>query len=325
MKLHESIDEFKSLIVLTAEYKHIPQSAVLRDYYIVMLLGNLAESEYADKCVFKGGTSLSKCYPGSIERFSEDIDLTFLRMDLSNKECDKTIKKIEEIITQGAQTEKIPSECSDRSKSMWCWFGDRADRVKLEICIPNESIEDTPPAGLPDLNQIILVYCRSGRRSKEAAQKLFDMGYTRVYEFGGIIDWIGETMKNEEDHSMDPIAIPGLLVGDRYYTFDFESNSSADAFFEKIKKKTLTIVMHDQDSSGKIGDLPWELPANDFEMTAEPGNIILCAGGRIMLCYGESTGSYTKLGSIGDVTGEEPSEVLGAGDVTAEFSVEWTE
>ena len=133
MKLHESIDEFKSLIVLTAEYKHIPQSAVLRDYYIVMLLGNLAESEYADKCVFKGGTSLSKCYPGSIERFSEDIDLTFLGMDLSNKECDKTIKKIEEIITQGAQTEKIPSERSDRSKSMWCWFGDRADRVKLEI------------------------------------------------------------------------------------------------------------------------------------------------------------------------------------------------
>ena len=56
MKLHESIDEFKSLIVLTAEYKHIPQSAVLRDYYIDMLLGNLAESEYADKCVFKGGT-----------------------------------------------------------------------------------------------------------------------------------------------------------------------------------------------------------------------------------------------------------------------------
>ena len=200
-----------------------------------------------------------------------------------------------------------------------------AGHIPGAVCIPNESIEDTPPAGLPDLNQIILVYCRSGRRSKEAAQKLFDMGYTRVYEFGGIIDWIGETMKNEEDHSMDPIAIPGLLVGDRYYTFDFESNSSADALFEKIKKETLTVVMHDQDSSGKIGDLPWELPANDFEMTAEPGNIILCAGGRIMLCYGESTGSYTKLGSIGDVTGEELSEVLGAGDVTAEFSVEWTE
>ena len=60
------------------------------------------------------------------------------------------------------------------------------------ICIPNESIVDSMPSELPDLEQVILVYCRSGRRSKEAAQKLFDMGYTNVFEFGGIIDWTGE-------------------------------------------------------------------------------------------------------------------------------------
>ena len=58
---------------------HIPESAVKRDYYIVLLLEKLGNSTYAEKCVFKGGTSLSKCYPGSIERFSEDIDLTFFR------------------------------------------------------------------------------------------------------------------------------------------------------------------------------------------------------------------------------------------------------
>ena len=62
------------------------------------------------------------------------------------------------------------------------------------ICIPNESIVDAQPAELPDLDQTILVYCRSGRRSKEAAQKLADMGYTEVYEFGGIIDWTGEVV-----------------------------------------------------------------------------------------------------------------------------------
>ena len=64
--------------------------------------------------------------------------------------------------------------------------------IPYAVCIPNESITDTQPEGLPDLDQIILVYCRSGRRSKEAAQKLFDMGYTNVYEFGGIIDWKGD-------------------------------------------------------------------------------------------------------------------------------------
>ncbi len=62
------------------------------------------------------------------------------------------------------------------------------------ICIPNESIVDTQPEELPDLDQIILIYCRSGRRSKEAAQKLFDMGYTNVFEFGGIIDWTGDVV-----------------------------------------------------------------------------------------------------------------------------------
>ena len=60
------------------------------------------------------------------------------------------------------------------------------------ICIPNESIGTEQPEELPDLNQVILVYCRSGNRSKQAAQKLSDMGYTNVYEFGGIIDWTGE-------------------------------------------------------------------------------------------------------------------------------------
>ena len=66
------------------------------------------------------------------------------------------------------------------------------------ILIPNESIIDTPPAELPDLDQIILVYCRTGRRSREASQKLADMGYTNVFEFGGIADWTGDIVKEEE-------------------------------------------------------------------------------------------------------------------------------
>ena len=133
MKLHEFPNEFRDLISIVASRKHLPESAVERDYYIVLLLKNLADSEYADKCVFKGGTSLSKCYPGSIERFSEDIDLTYLGMDESDKVCDKAIKKVEDIMTAGADTEKIGAERSNRSKSMYVWFGNRANQVKLEI------------------------------------------------------------------------------------------------------------------------------------------------------------------------------------------------
>ena len=66
------------------------------------------------------------------------------------------------------------------------------------ILIPNESIGTEQPKELPDLDQVILIYCRSGRRSKEASQKLADMGYTNIYEFGGIIDWTGEVVTNSK-------------------------------------------------------------------------------------------------------------------------------
>ena len=133
MKLHTRPEVFRELITVVANEKHISESAVERDYYIVMMLKALADSPYADQCVFKGGTSLSKCYPGSIDRFSEDIDLTFLGMALSDKACDKAIKKIEGVMSTGAQTEKIVEERSNRSKSMYVWFGDPENRVKLEI------------------------------------------------------------------------------------------------------------------------------------------------------------------------------------------------
>lgn len=60
------------------------------------------------------------------------------------------------------------------------------------VCIPNESIGNESPSLLPDKNQLILVYCRSGNRSKQAAQKLADLGYTNIVEFGGINDWKGD-------------------------------------------------------------------------------------------------------------------------------------
>lgn len=65
------------------------------------------------------------------------------------------------------------------------------------ICIPNEVIEDEAEMVLDDKDQTILVYCRSGRRSKEAAAKLVDLGYTDIREFGGIIDWQYDIVESE--------------------------------------------------------------------------------------------------------------------------------
>ena len=60
------------------------------------------------------------------------------------------------------------------------------------INIPNESIGTAEISELPDKDQLILVYCRSGNRSKQASKKLVALGYTNIVEFGGIIDWPGD-------------------------------------------------------------------------------------------------------------------------------------
>lgn len=63
------------------------------------------------------------------------------------------------------------------------------------ICIPNETIDENVVNILSDKNQLILIYCRSGNRSKQATDKLENLGYTNLIEFGGIMDWKGEIVK----------------------------------------------------------------------------------------------------------------------------------
>ncbi len=63
--------------------------------------------------------------------------------------------------------------------------------------VANEAIGSEEIAELPDKEQVIYVYCRSGNRSKQAAEKLCDLGYTNVIEIGGIKDWNGEIEKKE--------------------------------------------------------------------------------------------------------------------------------
>jgi len=65
----------------------------------------------------------------------------------------------------------------------------KSGHIKNAVLVPNETIGDEPLKEVKDLNKKILVYCRSGRRSKDASYKLLNIGYKNVYDFGGIIDW----------------------------------------------------------------------------------------------------------------------------------------
>ena len=67
--------------------------------------------------------------------------------------------------------------------------------IENAILIPEYEISTRAEKELPDKEQLILVYCRSGRRSKIASEELVKLGYTNVKEFGGIIDWPYETVK----------------------------------------------------------------------------------------------------------------------------------
>ena len=68
------------------------------------------------------------------------------------------------------------------------------EHIPDAINVPNETIDTEEIPELPDKEQLILVYCRSGKRSKKAAGKLAALGYTNIVEFGGINDWPGETV-----------------------------------------------------------------------------------------------------------------------------------
>lgn len=68
-------------------------------------------------------------------------------------------------------------------------------RIEGAILIPDNEIRNRAGTELPDKNALVFVYCRSGRRSAGAARELASMGYTNVYDMGGIVDWPFDTVR----------------------------------------------------------------------------------------------------------------------------------
>lgn len=73
----------------------------------------------------------------------------------------------------------------------------KEEHIKGALLIPDYELESLAESNLPDKDKKILVYCRSGNRSKSATKELIDMGYTNVYDFGGIMNWPYETERGE--------------------------------------------------------------------------------------------------------------------------------
>jgi len=198
-----------------------------------------------------------------------------------------------------------------------------ARHIPGAILIPNESIGTEQPEELPDLSQIILIYCRSGNRSKQAAKKLAEMGYTNIYEFGGINTWDGDIVTDDEPISVETERVVEeqtmkMMIGNTEVPVTWENNESV----EKLKKLLpLTISMSMYGGFEQVGSIGQSITRNDEQTTTDYGDIVLYSGNQIVVFYGSNSWAYTRLGHV-DLSEKEMTELLGNGNVTITITVE---
>ncbi|MBP5274433.1 MAG: hypothetical protein ILO36_05815 [Abditibacteriota bacterium] len=200
----------------------------------------------------------------------------------------------------------------------------REGHIPGAILIPNETIAAEAPPQLPDKKQTILVYCRSGNRSKQAAKKLAAMGYANVFEFGGINDWKGEVTPPE---ALQPVPVLLIEAGEKRFYASLEKNPAADAFIKLLTSDPLTLEMEDAGGFEKTADL--SLPSEGGPAEAEAGDLLL-RDGALVLNYGGKPEGKTgqkaaRLARIDGAKAKELAEALGTGSVAVRFSLEWSE
>lgn len=130
---------------------------------------------------------------------------------------------------------------------------------------------------------------------------------------------VGSIPREEENMDQNQFYI---TAGETVFTADFCDNSSAEAFRELLADGPLTIDMHDYGNFEKVGEIGSTLPANDEQITTEPGDVILYLGTSITIYYDTNSWNFTRLGKIRDVSKEELLAAFGGGDVMVTFSVE---
>lgn len=178
------------------------------------------------------------------------------------------------------------------------------------INLDNEDIGTEEILELPDRDRMILVYCRSGRRSKEAAEKLAALGYTQVLEFGGILTWPGEIVTTEEEKGMK------LRIGETLVPVTWEENASVEALRALLP---LEIQLSMYGGFEQVGAIGADLPRSDEPTNTVAGDIVLYSGNQIVIFYGGNAWAYTRLGHV-ELPEEEMAGLLGKGDVVITLS-----
>ena len=190
-----------------------------------------------------------------------------------------------------------------------------AGHIPGAVLIPNESIGGSAPEALPDFDQIILIYCRSGNRSKQAAQKLAAMGYTNIYEFGGIMNWTGSIVTTEEEEKFTMT----IRIADGTFSAVLDESDTARAFAALLP---MELHMTELNGNEKYHYLMNGLPSAPERVGhIEAGDIMLFGDDCVVVFYRsfDTPYSYTRIGRI--TSPEALAERMGTGDVDVAFAL----
>ena len=187
------------------------------------------------------------------------------------------------------------------------------------ICLPVETIGSETPAELPDKDQAILIYCRTGVRAARAAESLANLGYTNVYDFGGIADWKGEIVTEESLDYGEPEASLTLEISDRQIYTNIITNTE---LLEAMGTSSFELSFRDE-GSVKRAVLPFTVSLEEKDTEVRTGDVLVCNGNEMLLILEEGTVRGERIGNFTGMTKGELEEIFGEGDFTALMFLDW--
>lgn len=168
------------------------------------------------------------------------------------------------------------------------------------------------------MHRLIFVFFALATACTEKYSSVSDDGSDPVVSTGNE----GGYNENQKD-SMESNTIR-LTANGNSFTATLESNSSAEAFKERLAKGDVSVRMSDYGNMEKVGSLGFSLPQNNAMITTSPGDLILYQGNSFVIYYDTNSWSLTRLGRVDGVSSRRQMlELLGgAGDVTVTLSLE---
>lgn len=157
---------------------------------------------------------------------------------------------------------------------------------------------------------IITIIFIMNNKEKNTTQSFFDIKEEYIYNTTSNTNDVNNFIDRKENMKLY------IKVNNRILTATLENNSTVDELVEKLEQQEITITLEDYANFEKVGELGFDLPRNDKQITTKAGDIILYQGNKFVIYYDTNSWNFTKLGHIDNINQEELKEILGKGNVT---------